>query len=68
MDQQAANEAFNEFLNEEKLNADQIRFVRLIVDYISVNGMIEDRRVMRMSHFEVSEVLDRFLKMIWTSQ
>ena len=27
-------------------NADQIRFVRLIVDYISVNGMIEDRRVM----------------------
>lgn len=46
MDQQAANEAFNEFLNEEKLNADQIRFVRLIVDYISVNGMIEDRRVM----------------------
>ena len=32
--------------NEEKLNADQIRFVRLIVDYISVNGMIEDRRVM----------------------
>ena len=46
MDQQAANEAFNEFLNEEKLNANQIRFVRLIVDYISVNGMIEDRRVM----------------------
>ena len=23
-----------------------IRFVRLIVDYISVNGMIEDRKVM----------------------
>lgn len=46
MDRQAANEAFNEFLNEEKLNANQIRFVRLIVDYISVNGMIEDRKVM----------------------
>ena len=46
MDRQAANEAFNEFLNEEKLKANQIRFVRLIVDYISVNGMIEDRKVM----------------------
>lgn len=51
MDQQAANEAFNEFLSEEKLNANQIRFVRLIVDYISANGMIEDRRAMMEEPF-----------------
>ena len=51
MDRQAANEAFNEFLNEEKLNANQIRFVRLIVDYISANGMIEDKSIMMNEPF-----------------
>lgn len=68
MDQQAANEAFNEFLNEEKLNADQIRFVRLIVDYISVNGMIEDRRVMMDEPFRSVGSIGQILKMIWILQ
>ncbi|MBA9087264.1 type I restriction enzyme R subunit [Fontibacillus solani] len=45
LDRAAANEAFSVFLSEEKLNATQIRFVKLIVDYIVANGMIEDNRI-----------------------
>ncbi len=40
------NEAFSEFLSDEKLNINQIRFVNLIIDYIVANGNIEDNRVL----------------------
>ncbi|MGG4547753.1 DEAD/DEAH box helicase family protein [Rossellomorea marisflavi] len=43
LDQQAANEAFAEFLNEEKLNVNQLRFVKLIIDYIVKNGTLEKK-------------------------
>lgn len=43
LDQQAANEAFSEFLNEEKLNVNQIKFVKLIIDYVVKNGTLEKR-------------------------
>jgi type I restriction enzyme R subunit len=46
LDRQAANEAFSEFLSEEKLNLNQIRFVSLIIDYIVKNGMLEDKSVL----------------------
>ena len=51
LDREAANEAFSEFLSEERLNAVQIRFVKLIVDYIVANGMIEDNRVLTEEPF-----------------
>lgn len=51
LDRGAANEAFSSFLSEEKLNAMQIRFVKLIVDYIVANGMIEDNRVLMEEPF-----------------
>ena len=51
LDREAANEAFGDFLSEEKLNAVQIRFVKLIVDYIVANGMIEDNRVLMEEPF-----------------
>lgn len=51
LDREAANEAFSAFLSEEKLNATQIRFVKLIVDYIVANGMIEDNRVLMEEPF-----------------
>ena len=51
LDRGAANEAFGGFLSEEKLNATQIRFVKLIVDYIVANGMIEDNRVLMEEPF-----------------
>lgn len=43
LDQQAANEAFSEFLNEEKLNINQIKFVKLIIDYVVKNGTLEKK-------------------------
>lgn len=43
LDQLAANEAFSEFLNEEKLNVNQIRFVKLIIDYVVKNGTLEKK-------------------------
>lgn len=46
LDRQAVNEAFSEFLSEERLNLNQIRFVQLIIDYIVKNGMLEDKSVL----------------------
>ena len=51
LDREAANQAFSEFLSEERLNTNQIRFVKLMVDYIVVNGMIEDNRVLMEEPF-----------------
>ncbi|WP_167958826.1 DEAD/DEAH box helicase family protein [Anaerosporobacter faecicola] len=51
LDRAAANEAFSEFLSEEKLNVNQIRFVKLIIDYVVANGMIEDNRVLTEEPF-----------------
>ncbi len=45
LDRKAANEAFSEFLSEEKLNSNQIKFVKLIIDYFVTNGVIEDKRI-----------------------
>ena len=51
LDRAAANEAFSEFLSEERLNVNQIRFVKLIIDYVVTNGMIEDNRVLMEEPF-----------------
>ena len=51
VDREAVNEAFSEFLSEEKLNINQIRFVRLMVDYIAANGNIENNSVLMQEPF-----------------
>lgn len=51
VDRQAVNEAFSEFLTEERLNINQIRFVNLIVDYIVANGNIENNSVLMQEPF-----------------
>lgn len=51
VDRAAVNEAFSEFLTEQKLNVNQIRFVNLIVDYIVANGNIEDNSVLMQEPF-----------------
>ncbi len=51
VEREAVNKAFSEFLSEEKLNINQIRFVNLIVDYIVANGNIEDNRVLMEEPF-----------------
>jgi type I restriction enzyme R subunit len=45
LDRTAANEAFSRFMSNEHLNATQIRFVELIVNYIVANGFVEDNRI-----------------------
>lgn len=52
VERDAANEAFSAFLSEEKLNLKQLRFVNLIVDYIVVNGNIEDNSVLMKEPFK----------------
>ncbi|MEQ8881160.1 MAG: type I restriction-modification enzyme R subunit C-terminal domain-containing protein, partial [Cyclobacteriaceae bacterium] len=41
LDADAANEAFSELLGSGSLRADQIKFLRTIIDYLTVNGMID---------------------------
>lgn len=52
VERNAVNEAFSEFLSEERLNLNQIRFVRLMVDYIVANGNIEDNSVLMEEPFK----------------
>lgn len=50
LDRQAAMEAFSEFLSENRLNMNQAHFVRLIVDYVVKNGVL-DKRVLQEDPF-----------------
>ena len=51
LDRSAANDAFSQFLNNESLNSHQIHFVKMIVDYVVVNGFIEDNSVLMQDPF-----------------
>ncbi len=51
LDRAKANEIFSEFLNNENLNSKQINFVKLIVDYVVKNGLIDDNRVLTEDPF-----------------
>ena len=42
LDVNAAKEAFGDFLNAGNLSADQISFINMIIDYLTMNGIIED--------------------------
>lgn len=51
VDRETVNEAFSEFMRDERLNIHQIRFVRLMIDYIAANGNIEDNSVLTEEPF-----------------
>lgn len=60
LDMQAANEAFSDFLSEERLNTQQIHFVKLIVDFVVRNGIL-DKRVLQEEPFKtVGSIIDLF--------
>ncbi|GGJ61312.1 DEAD/DEAH box helicase [Anoxybacillus voinovskiensis] len=60
LDPQAANEAFSEFLSNERLNIHQSRFVKLIVDYFVKNGVM-DKKVLQEEPFKtVGSIVDLF--------
>lgn len=60
LDPQAANAAFSEFLSEERLNLIQVRFVKLIVDYVVKNGTLE-KKVLQQEPFKtVGSIIELF--------
>ncbi|WP_066320540.1 DEAD/DEAH box helicase family protein [Bacillus sp. FJAT-29814] len=60
LDPQAANEAFSEFLSEERLNLQQSKFVKLIVDYVVKNGVM-DKKVLQQDPFKsVGSIVELF--------
>ena len=60
LDQEAANEAFSEFLNDQNLNSRQIRFVKTIVDYVVRNGVIEPKALQEEPFQSVGSIVDVF--------
>ncbi len=61
LDRGAANEAFSKFLSEEKLNVVQVRYVKLIVDYIVANGTKLVRRIVGLDRGAANEAFSKFL-------
>jgi type I restriction enzyme, R subunit len=60
IDPQAANEVFSEFLSNEKLNIYQSRFVKLIVDYVVKNGVM-DKKVLQQDPFKsIGSIVELF--------
>ena len=64
---EAANDAFSEYLNSNKLNSMQINFVKRVVSYIVKNGIMKDLSVLGDPPFnEMGSVAELFEDMnIW---
>jgi len=45
LDREAATEAFSEFLTDSRFSAAEIRFIQLIVEHLTANGVMEARRL-----------------------
>ena len=62
MDMNAAKTAFSEYIDEASLNSDQIYFLDQIIDYIVVNGTMNDMSVLQdppfTNHGSVSELFE----------
>lgn len=51
MDKEALNQAFAKYINQENLNDNQIYFVKQLIDYLSVNGLLKDNSILLKSPF-----------------
>ena len=61
MEKEAAQAVFSEFLSDQSLNANQLKFIELLVDYIVANGFVEDNRVLTEDPFRsVGSIIDLF--------
>ncbi|GAB3580673.1 DEAD/DEAH box helicase family protein [Calidifontibacter terrae] len=56
LDRAAANEAFAQFLDESKFSENQIRFVSLIVDELTANGIMEPARLYESPYLDRGHV------------
>ena len=54
LDQEAANTAFSSFINNPSLNASQIRFVNMIIQYLSTNGIVEVEKLFEPPFTDIS--------------
>lgn len=60
LDPRAANEAFSSFLSNERLNAKQSRFVKLIIDYVVKNGWMEKKVLQEEPFKTVGSIVELF--------
>ena len=61
LDRTAANELFSQFLNNQSLNFKQIHFVKLIIDYVVKNGLIDDNKILQQEPFRnVGSIVELF--------
>ena len=60
LDQQAINEKFGEFLNENVLNSQQQEFLQTIINYVKENGDIESEDLLNVSPFDNYDILELF--------
>lgn len=60
LSQQAINEKFGEYLNENVLNAQQQEFVRTIINYVNENGDIEAEDLLNTSPFDDQDLVELF--------
>jgi type I restriction enzyme R subunit len=54
MDQTAANTAFSSFINNPSMNASQIRFVNLLIQYLTTNGVITAEKLFEPPFTEIN--------------
>lgn len=45
LDREAATDAFSEFLTDSRFSVAEIRFIELIVEHLTANGVMEARRL-----------------------
>ncbi len=63
LDREAAKRAFGEYLNDATFNANQIRFVNQIIDYLTQNGVMDAARLYESPYTDYSsEGLDGVFK------
>ncbi len=60
LSQQAINEKFGQYLNENVLNAQQQEFVKTIINYVNENGDIEVEDLLETSPFDDHDILELF--------
>ncbi len=60
LDQETANEAFSEFLNDQNLDSRQIRFVKTIIDYVVKNGVIEKSALQEDPFQSIGSIVELF--------
>ena len=60
LEQNAINEKFCEYLNDNVLNAQQQEFIKTIISYVNENGDIEASDLLNTSPFDDQDILKLF--------